>query len=111
MFTYHIKSVKIFDMNPPSFKISNTKKEIEDFKVETKNYNCSGCLNHCSLTLNKFSNGKNYISGNKCEKPLGIKASRKGKNIYELNREILSSLKPKENARRGTIAIPLVLNM
>ena len=30
-----IECVKIFDMNPPSFKISNTKKEIEDMLVGT----------------------------------------------------------------------------
>ena len=30
-----IKCVKIFDMNPPSFKISNTKKEVEDMLVGT----------------------------------------------------------------------------
>ena len=30
-----IKSVKIFDMNPPSFKIYNTKKEVEDMLVGT----------------------------------------------------------------------------
>ena len=30
-----IECVKIFDMNPPSFKISNTKKEVEDMLVGT----------------------------------------------------------------------------
>ena len=30
-----IESIKIFDMNPPSFKISNTKKEVEDMLVGT----------------------------------------------------------------------------
>ena len=30
-----VEGIKIFDMNPPSFKISNTKKEIEDMLVGT----------------------------------------------------------------------------
>ena len=30
------------------------------------------CENHCKLTINKFSNGKKYISGNRCEKGAGI---------------------------------------
>ena len=30
-----LECVKIFDMNPPSFKISNTKKEVEDMLVGT----------------------------------------------------------------------------
>lgn len=28
--------------------------------------------NHCLLTINKFSNGAKYISGNRCEKGAGI---------------------------------------
>lgn len=89
-----------------------THEELLAFKHEVRNLQCQGCNNHCLLTINTFANNPNkFISGNKCEKPLGVKASRKGKNIYELNREILSSFMPKENARRGTIAIPLVLNM
>ena len=30
-----VEGIKIFDMNPPSFKISNTKKEIEDMLLGT----------------------------------------------------------------------------
>ena len=30
-----IECIKIFDLNPPSFKISNTKKEVEDMLVGT----------------------------------------------------------------------------
>ena len=30
-----LECIKIFDMNPPSFKISNTKKEVEDILVGT----------------------------------------------------------------------------
>ena len=30
-----VEGIKIFDMNPPSFKISNTKKEVEDMLVGT----------------------------------------------------------------------------
>ena len=30
-----LEGIKIFDMNPPSFKISNTKKEVEDMLVGT----------------------------------------------------------------------------
>ena len=30
-----VEGIKIFDMNPPSFKIPNTKKEVEDMLVGT----------------------------------------------------------------------------
>ena len=89
-----------------------TKDEIETFKHEVKNIQCQGCNNHCLLSINTFSDNPNkYISGNKCEKPLGIKSQAKGKNIYEFNRNYLMNLKTNEVGKRGTIAIPLVLNM
>ena len=98
-----------------SLKISNsstiTKEELKEFKHEVKNIQCQGCNNHCLLSINTFGNNPNkFISGNKCEKPLGIRADFKGKNIYEFNRERLLSYKPIEG-RRGKIGIPLVLNM
>ena len=99
-----------------TLKIENTttitKDELKDFSHDVKNIQCQGCNNHCLLTINTFKNNPNkFISGNKCEKPLGIKADKKGNNIYEFNRERLMSYKPIDNPTRGTIAIPLVLNM
>ncbi len=86
--------------------------ELKNFKHEVRNIQCSGCNNHCLLTINTFKDNPNkFISGNKCDKPLGIKASVKGDNIYEFNRELLQSFKENPNATRGEIAIPLVLNM
>ena len=32
---------------------------------------CKGCTNHCNLTVDA-SAAKPYISGNRCEKPLGL---------------------------------------
>ena len=98
-----------------SMKITNSstisKEELKDFKHEVKNIQCQGCNNHCLLSINTFGNNPNkFISGNKCEKPLGIKADFKGKNIYEYNRERLLSYQPIEG-KRGKIGIPLVLNM
>ena len=88
------------------------KDELINFKHEVRNIQCSGCNNHCLLTINTFNDNPNkFISGNKCDKPLGIKASVKGENIYEYNRELLSSFKENPNQTRGEISIPLVLNM
>ncbi len=88
-----------------------TKDEIDSFEHTIKNMQCQGCNNHCLLSINTFKNNPNkFISGNKCEKPLGTKNKNKGENIYEFTRNLLTSYKSKEN-RRGRIAIPLVLNM
>lgn len=99
-----------------SLKIENTttisKDELKEFLHIVKNIQCQGCNNHCLLTINSFKNNPNkFISGNKCEKPLGNSKAIKGNNLYEYIRNKLSSYKPKEDAKNGEIAIPLVLNM
>lgn len=42
--------------------------ELKKLEVEITHTRCNGCENHCKLTINKFGNGKRYISGNRCEK-------------------------------------------
>ena len=71
---------------------------------------CNGCANHCHLTINKFADGEKFISGNQCEKGLGIKNSEKLPNIYEWKREYFKSLKP-ISGKRGKIGMPMALSM
>lgn len=87
------------------------KEEIKNFSYKSLSFNCNGCSNHCPLNVNTFSNGKKFISGNKCEKPLSKKVADDDLNIYHFIQEKLMSYKPMENSKRGKIALPLVLNM
>ena len=88
-----------------------TKEELNEFEHNVKNVNCQLCNNHCLLTINTFKNNPNkFISGNRCDRPLNSKANQKGENLYEYIRTKLLSYKPVANAKRGDIAIPLVLN-
>ena len=84
--------------------------ELESFTHTDHSITCKGCANHCPLTVNTFSDGKKFISGNKCEKPLGIKDQEKLPDIYEYKLARLSTLKS-EPGKRGKIGIPLGLNM
>lgn len=87
------------------------KQQIQDFKHNVNNIRCNGCNNHCLLTINSFNNNPNkYISGNNCEKPIKNQITKKGDNLYEYIRNKLSSYQPQKGTR-GTIAIPLVLNI
>ena len=36
---------------------------------------CGGCGNHCQLTVNTFADGRKYISGNRCDKPVTGKSA------------------------------------
>lgn len=42
--------------------------QLEEFHVSTKNERCKKCPNRCLLTINTFSDGRSYISGNRCER-------------------------------------------
>ncbi len=74
---------------------------------------CKGCTNNCHLTVNTFSGGKTYISGNQCQKGLGLKAEAEGNlNVYEFKRQYLSGLSTDaEEGARGKIGLPLALGM
>ena len=75
---------------------------------------CGGCSNNCMLTINKFSGGRRHISGNRCERGAGGSGVRDdSKNMVEFKRHQIFDIEPleKENAPRGTIGIPRVLNI
>ena len=41
------------------------------FEHNVRSTRCGLCENHCSLTINNFGGGRRFISGNRCERPLG----------------------------------------
>ncbi len=89
-----------------------TKEQLENFSVQTQSIQCQGCGNHCQLTINTFSDGKRFISGNRCEKPVTGKASDDSLNLYAYKLKSLEKYCQNEHkGTRGTVGIPFVLNM
>ncbi len=88
-----------------------SQKELEDFTYTTKSITCKGCNNHCQLTVNDFGNGRKFIGGNRCEKPVTRKEQDSTLNLYEYKRSLLAEYQPDKNAARGVIGLPLGLNM
>ncbi len=89
--------------------------EILALSYTTSLTRCKGCTNNCLLTINKFPGNRRYITGNRCEKGLGKeKASDTVPNLfaYKFNR-IFNAYPPlpENEASRGTVGIPRVLNM
>ena len=88
--------------------------DLDKLKIDISHVRCNGCENHCLLTINKFSNGARYISGNRCEKGAGIvQGKTELPNLVKYKYERLFNYKPldEKDAPRGTIGIPRVLNM
>ena len=58
--------------------------EINALTFDTKLARCQGCTNHCLLTINRFSGGRSFITGNRCEKGLGKEKNKENiPNLYE----------------------------
>ena len=88
--------------------------KINTLQYSTKSAYCKGCTNHCRLTINRFSGGRQYISGNRCERGIGKqKNAHHIPNMYEWKYNRIFGYTPltADEAPRGKIGIPRVLNM
>ncbi len=85
-------------------------RDLAFFSHQVSSVTCSGCENHCRLTVNTFAGGKKYIAGNRCDKPLAKKSSAVSYNLYDYKKQLLDSY---ENCtgKRGRIGIPMGLNL
>lgn len=88
--------------------------EIDNFSYKSTSGTCKRCTNHCSLTINTFSDGSRYITGNRCEKGAGGHVQVKDMpNLfdYKYDRTFGYDSLEIEEAKRGIVGIPRVLNM
>ncbi len=84
--------------------------------THSRELQCKGCTNLCTVLRFKFGNGNICYAGNKCEKVFynSVTASRKsGYNAFDEKNDILFKREINgDNIRKGrTIGIPRVLNM
>ncbi len=95
--------------------------ELGDFKHTSSPSICNLCGNKCQLTINRFEgNGgsRKLISGNRCDKPLGIKKNAIFlPNLYEYKLNKIKNLSiqlhhdTQTKQFRGKVGIPLGLNI
>ena len=90
-----------------------TLQDLNGFTADTNLTRCGICGNNCLLTIHKFKNGERFISGNRCERPLGNMKAEKAPNMFEYKYNRLFNYIPLEpgQAPRGEIGIPRVLNI
>ncbi len=84
--------------------------QLKNFKHDIKVANCGLCQNNCRLTINTFADGRKFIAGNRCERPITKKSPDNNLNMYDYKLNLLQSYKPQQGAR-GTIGLPMGLNM
>ena len=83
--------------------------KINELKYTTSMANCHGCTNNCRLTINKFTGGRQFVSGNRCERGIGKEKNKDHiPNLYEYKYKRLFSYPPlsPDKATRGKVGIP-----
>ena len=96
-----------------------TPEELEKITMTTDVHRCPGCGNHCLVTVTTFSDGRAFVSGNRCERGASLALTGKAAprstlpNIYQWKYDRLFSYRPLSpgKAPRGTVGIPRALNM
>ncbi len=88
--------------------------KINQLQYTTTMANCKGCTNACRLTVNRFSGGRQYISGNRCERGIGKQKNKENlPNLFDYKYKKIFGYTPldADQAIRGQVGIPRVLNM
>lgn len=89
--------------------------ELDTFTSEKEFTHCGLCENNCMMTVTIFSDGRQFTTGNRCERGARIKIKREDRkvNLIDYKYRRLFKYRPlkEKDAVRGTVGIPRVLNM
>lgn len=89
--------------------------EIDSFTAEKEFTHCGLCENNCMMTVTMFSDGRQFVTGNRCERGAQIKIKKEDRkvNLIDYKYRRLFHYKPlrKKEVVHGEIGIPRVLNM
>ncbi len=87
-----------------------TAEALQNFEHVVSVASCGLCNNNCQLTVNRFGDGRRFIGGNRCERPL----AKNGKiseplNMVAVKQDMLAGYASCKGTR-GTIGLPMGLN-
>ena len=88
-----------------------TPAELDRFGYSSRSVMCKGCTSHCSVNILTFSDGRRFVSGNKCERGAGLPRPKNVPDIYAYKYEKLLSLPSGLPGTRGRVGLPLQLVM
>ena len=86
-----------------------TEAELKYFTYTSKSHICKGCTSHCNVNVIGFSDGRKFISGNKCEKGAGLKPHSDELDMYHYKYERILKSVTGAKGKRGRVGIPLAL--
>ena len=68
---------------------------LRDFSMRKKDgVHCKGCQNECALTVTRFSNGKTWVSGNRCERGAsqGESKANEAPDVFAMRAQLVMKL-------------------
>ncbi len=91
--------------------------ELKEFTYTSRSANCGKCTSKCTVNVLTFSDGRKFISGNKCERGAGMHRVGKELNLYDYKYKLLCAYaetastdeKRAKNSTRGRVGLPLQL--
>ena len=85
--------------------------EILNLAFTTVTRRCGGCTNNCMLTINRFPDGRQHITGNRCERGAGGTGHAAAPNLVAYKQQRLFAYPNPASTPRGKLGIPRVLNI
>ncbi len=89
-----------------------SREALAEFSYTSKSAQCGGCTANCQLNIINFGKGRNFISGNRCEKGSGKAKKNNIPNLYEYKYKSIAMMKQNNQPTRpiGKVGLPLALN-
>lgn len=86
-------------------------KKLSEFTYTSRAGQCGGCTAHCTLNIVKFSDGRRFISGNKCEKGAGLPPQDTSLSLYDYKYKLLfDTVRTQPSDPIAKVGLPLALN-
>lgn len=87
--------------------------ELDGFTYSSRSINCNGCTAKCNMNFIRFSDGRKFVSGNKCERGAGLAPASSELDIYAYKQQRLLECVTEygKKGTRGKVGLPLQLGM
>lgn len=85
--------------------------ELEDFSYTSKAAHCGGCTANCQLNIISFGKGRNFISGNRCDKGSGKAKKNNIPNLYEYKYNSILAMRELNQPKNPVAKVGLPLSL
>ncbi len=78
--------------------------ELQNLEHSVQTTHCGLCTNRCALTINTFTGGRKFISGNRCDRPITHRGAENPLNLYDAKLALLDGYQKQAGLTSAPIA-------